>query len=256
MSDDIPLRVSKEHRISNLHINDPELEQYVLFELEIILKAYSKTVTDFGLPPLSTHLLHELRNIELMEEMNVLVPKLNSDQRRTYDLIVNAVSTGQQELIFVYGHGGTGKTFLWKTVITTLRSQGKIVLAVASSGIASLLLPNGRTAHSRFKLPLELTDESICKITKNTHAGHPLPKTDLIIWDESPMNDHRCFETLDNTLKDIMDSPERLFGGKTVVLGGDFRQTLSVKKRCIETRNYSFLNCRITFMEPFQRLHS
>ncbi|GJV76883.1 DNA helicase [Tanacetum coccineum] len=241
MSDDIPLRVSKEHHISNLHINDPELEQYVLFELEIILKAYSKTVTDFGLPPLSTRLLHELRNRELMEErsynrdeltqeMNVLVPKLNSDQRRTYDLIVNAVSTGQQELIFVYGHGGTGKTFLWKTVITTLRSQGKIVLAVASSGIASLLLPNGRTSHSRFKLPLELTDESICKITKNTHAGHLLAKTDLIIWDESPMNDRRCFETLDRTLKDIMDSPERLFGGKTVVLGGDFRQTLPVKK--------------------------
>ncbi|GJZ06886.1 DNA helicase [Tanacetum coccineum] len=167
---------------------------------------------------------------ELTQEMNILVRKLNSDQKRTYDLIVNAVSIGKQELIFVYGNRGTGKTFLWKTVITTLRSQGKIVLAVATSGIASLLLPNGRTIHSRFKLPLELTDESICKITKNTHAGHLLAKTDLIIWDESPMNDRRCFETLDRTLKDIMDSPERLFGGKTVVLGGDFRQTLPVKK--------------------------
>ncbi|GJR01918.1 DNA helicase [Tanacetum coccineum] len=47
------------------------------------------------------------------------------------------------ELIFVYGHGGTGKTFLWKTIISTLRSEGKIVLAVASSDIASMLLLSG-----------------------------------------------------------------------------------------------------------------
>ena len=44
----------------------------------------------------------------------------------------------RQETIFVCVHGGTGKTFLWKTIIMKLRSQGKIVLAVASSGIASL----------------------------------------------------------------------------------------------------------------------
>ncbi|GKE60043.1 DNA helicase [Tanacetum coccineum] len=130
---------------------------------------------------------------ELAQEMNILVPKLNANQRKTYDLIMNAVVTG------------------------------KIVLAVASSGIASLLLPNGRTSHSRFRLPLELTDESICKITKNTHVGHLLAQTDLIIWDESPMNYRRCFETLDMTLKDIMDSPEKLFGGKTVVLGENMR---------------------------------
>ncbi|GJT31526.1 DNA helicase [Tanacetum coccineum] len=93
---------------------------------------------------------------------------------------MTAVSKGEQELIFVYGHGGTGKTFLWKTVFSSLRYEGKIVLAVASSGIASLLLPAG---------------------------------------------------SLDRTLKDLMNEPETLFGGKIVVLGGDFRQTLPVKKK-------------------------
>ncbi|GJX79269.1 nucleic acid-binding, OB-fold protein [Tanacetum coccineum] len=44
------------------------------------------------------------------------------------------------------------------------------------------------------------------------------------------MNDRRCFKTLDRTLKDIMDRPDQLFGGKSVILGGDFRQTLPVKK--------------------------
>ncbi|GKA57520.1 DNA helicase [Tanacetum coccineum] len=111
-----------------------------------------------------------------------------------------------------------------------MRSQGKIVLAIASSGIASLLLPAGRTAHSRFKLPLELTDESLCNIKKNTHAASLLAETNLIIWDESPMNDRRCFKALDWTLRDILNVPDKLFGGKTIVLGGDFRQTLPVKK--------------------------
>ena len=115
--------------------------------------------------------------------------------------------------------------------LNKLRSEGKIVLAVASSGISSLLLPAGRTAHSRFKIPLELNDQSMCAVKKNTLMAKLLIETDLIIWDEAPMNDRRCFETLDRTLRDILTNPYNPFGGKTVMLGGDFRQTLPVKKK-------------------------
>jgi hypothetical protein len=47
---------------------------------------------------------------------------------------------------FVYGYGRTGKTFLWTTLLNSVRSKGKIALAVASSGIASLLLPGAELA--------------------------------------------------------------------------------------------------------------
>jgi len=40
------------------------------------------------------------------------------------------------------------------------------VFVVASSGIASLLLLGGRTTHSRFKIPIDLHDESTCNITQ------------------------------------------------------------------------------------------
>jgi len=48
----------------------------------------------------------------------------------------------------LYGYGGTRKTFMWKTLSAAVRSEGKIVLTVASSGIASLLLPGGRIVTS------------------------------------------------------------------------------------------------------------
>ncbi|GJR91911.1 DNA helicase [Tanacetum coccineum] len=241
MGHDIPERVSDTVQIPNYHLDDNAKQGYILYEIEIILSNCGKSLQNFGLPlppqdllaQLNNRLLMEERNynrVALMHEKNESVPKLNNEQRIIYDLITDASANNRQELLFVYGHGGTGKTFLWKTLISALRSEGKIVLAVASSGIASLLLPSGRTAHSRFKLPLELTEESLCRITKNTQLGKLLIDTDLIIWDEAPMNDRRCFEALDRTLKDILNAPFSLFGGKSIVLGGDFRQTLPVKK--------------------------
>jgi hypothetical protein len=52
-------------------------------------------------------------------------------------------------------------------------------------------------------------------------------KADLIIWDETPMMHRRTFKAIDQTLRDLMQlddaqAIEKIFGGKIVVLGGDF----------------------------------
>mgnify|MGYP003703143497 CR=1 FL=1 len=118
-------------------------------------------------------------------------------------------------------------------MLNGIRSQGKIALAVASSGIATLLLPGGRTPHSRFRIPIDTQEHFMCAIKKSTNLAELIQQAALIIWDEAPVNHKHCFEALDHTLRDIMSSNDQVlannkFGGITIVLGGDFRQTLPV----------------------------
>ncbi|POS86956.1 hypothetical protein EPUL_001157, partial [Erysiphe pulchra] len=65
----------------------------------------------------------------------------SAGQRAAFDIITNTIDNGQRaNTFFLQGPAGTGKTFLYKALCSLYRSQGKIVLCVASSGIASLLL--------------------------------------------------------------------------------------------------------------------
>jgi len=65
---------------------------------------------------------------------------------------------------FVHSAGGGGKTFVCNTIAAAVRlgqhQDHKVALCVASSGIASLLLDGGRTAHSRFKIPIPVHENS------------------------------------------------------------------------------------------------
>ncbi|POS81847.1 hypothetical protein EPUL_006717, partial [Erysiphe pulchra] len=89
------------------------------------------------------------------------ISMFSSGQQQAYSTIINTVDTNiRPNTFFLQGPAGTGKTFLYKTLCNYYRSQGGIVLCVASSGIASLLLPGGSTAHSLFRIPIECTDSS------------------------------------------------------------------------------------------------
>ncbi|XP_057811501.1 uncharacterized protein LOC131025727 [Salvia miltiorrhiza] len=89
-----------------------------------------------------------------------------------------------------------------KRTVTRLWAAAKKQQNKASSGIASLLLPKGRTAHSRFGIPLDCDENSTChKIKPDSNFTRLLKKTKLIIWDEAPMTHKYCFEALDRSLK-------------------------------------------------------
>ncbi|RYQ91576.1 hypothetical protein Ahy_B09g097521 [Arachis hypogaea] len=226
-------------------MSQDKLQTFCLLEIEKLLQSNGKSLRNYvGMPVPNNSLVSQFSNLMLLRELqfdivsltrehdtNVL--KLNEEQRVVYDKIIDCISNKRHGFFFVYGFGGTGKTFLYRVLLARLRSEKRIVINVASSGIASLLLPGGKTAHSMLNIPVELTEDTVCRIKKDSAKAEVVRLADLIIWDEAPMTNKLAFKVLDRTLRDIMvsvsDRNKYLpFGGKVVILGGDFRQVLPV----------------------------
>ncbi|RAW34096.1 hypothetical protein PC110_g9582 [Phytophthora cactorum] len=152
--------------------------------------------------------------------------------RSVYSMISNAVdnATPGNTLLFIDGPSGTGKSTLLKHILAKVCFSGKIAIAVASSGIASLLL-------------MEVSLEGL------------ISEDQLVIWDEAPMTHRHAFEAVDRSLRDLIDNDEEPFGGKVFVLPGDFRQILRVVVR--GTRAQTIDAClKLSLLWPkFQQLY-
>ncbi|WVZ88242.1 hypothetical protein U9M48_034785 [Paspalum notatum var. saurae] len=109
---------------------------------------------------------YEERIIEPTRQDIALKDSLNEEQKAAYDKILATVDTDQGGVFFVDGPGGTGKTYLYKALLATLRSQEKIAVATATSGVAASIMPGGRTAHSRFKIPLTIDDGAVLPVIR------------------------------------------------------------------------------------------
>ena len=280
MSEDIRYHMNRNSSIPNSSASDLFVNSSLLFELDKLLRDAGYCLSHFNLPipdnigSASTH--NRLLLDELSYDVTTLaasvandIPKVNNNQKIVFHSISNSVLSNEGRTFFVYIYGGTGKTFLWATLLNFIRSQGKIALAVASSGIAALLLPGGRTPHSCFKIPLDIWENFMCSIKKSTHLSELIHQTSLIIWNEAPVNHRHCFKAIDRTLRDILsdinpNAQDTQFGGITVVLGGDFRQTLPViqnstkqqiLKACI-VNSYLWRKCTVLQLTENMRLDS
>ncbi|PWZ44009.1 ATP-dependent DNA helicase PIF1 [Zea mays] len=244
MVDDIHKHLIQKYHPIKYTPSELELQHCLLEELEELFSKNGQEINNYNLPRRQhtkqvdnvNRLIQEEMSYDinyLEEEANKLYIQLNKDQKNAFHTIVSSVLSNDPNFYFVSGHGGTGKTFLWNAIVSYLRAIRKIVLTVASSGVASLLLPNGRTAHSRFRIPIDLDQLSMCDIKRGTNLAKLLIDTDLIIWDEALMTNKQCFEAFDRSLRDIIgETYEKAlnipFGGKVVVLGGDPKQILPV----------------------------
>ncbi|XP_019178998.1 PREDICTED: uncharacterized protein LOC109174197 [Ipomoea nil] len=245
LSEDAQYQIRKQLHNTDYVMNDAEKKNFTLVEIEKMLSMMGKSLRDFSEMPTANYETHNLISNRLIQEElaydclaqekdnQELVSQLTKEQKGVYDEVLKDIEGKAGGLFFVYGYGGTGKTFLWRALSTALRSKGEIVLNVASSGIASLLLPGGRTAHSRFAIPISMNEDSTCNISQGTPLAQLIMQTKLIIWDEAPMMHKHCFEALDRTMRDLLrsknpNSYEMTCGGKTVVFGGYFRQILPV----------------------------
>ena len=231
------------HRLRAMGIQNPmdeDIYDYGLFLLDTILGDSGHSLGDFPSMPrpvrdraafnVNRLIAEQLSYNREMEQADFesRLPRLNVEQGSAFERIISSIEEEQGKIFFLHGSGGTGKTFVYNTICAKLRSEGIIILCVSSSGISALLIHGGRTAHSTFKIPIDqLGEDSICNILKNSLRADLLRLTKAIIWDEIGAQHRHAVEAVDRTLRDICND-ERPFAGITVVLGGDFLQTLPV----------------------------
>ena len=234
----------------NVELDEEQLKTLILQDIESNLAVHEKTLADYRLPNVTIEDLRRVQhmtNIQptlfreeldfdvplLREEANQLERQLTNDQRDIFNCVIRAVEQRSDLRLFIDARGGCGKTYLLNTILKSVRSmsdQGEICLAMASTGIAANLLHMGRTYHSRLKAPLTPKEDSILDISVQSNLAKVIQKAKLIIIDESTMIDSYMLSAIDRTLRDVMNNKGTPFGGKIVILAGDFRQCLPVIK--------------------------
>ncbi|XP_019236949.1 PREDICTED: uncharacterized protein LOC109217178 [Nicotiana attenuata] len=169
-----------------LHLMGHDINEYNLIPEKIKPSAAVRETND----------CHFERNIIVREEDLLLERKLNIEQRKVYDTILNRIFSNKSGAFFIDGPGGTGKTFLYRALLAAVRSKGFVAF-------------------------------SNSKFSKQSTLATLIRDAKLIVWDEVSMAKKKVIETFDILMKDLMDT-NALFGEKVVVFGGDFRQTLPV----------------------------
>ncbi|GMG20868.1 unnamed protein product [Ambrosiozyma monospora] len=226
--------------------SDDECLQFLYFKINDQLERIGKSNSMFNLPDSAidwtaranagvlTGVRAEFFNFPGDDPDPIDLETLNPEQRTAFDTIVNMVMSHdpaaepEPRLHFLNGPGGTGKTYVYQKIFDHLRAQRKVVMCVASSGCAALLLPKGSTAHHRFKIPLEVDASTLCNVKKQSILAECLLATDLFIWDEATLQNRHVFETVDRTMRDLTSNPDVPFGGKAFLFGGDWSQCLPV----------------------------
>ncbi|XP_018400734.1 PREDICTED: ATP-dependent DNA helicase pif1-like, partial [Cyphomyrmex costatus] len=182
-------------------------QQKAYAQIGTMLIAEGKSFTDF---PQMEQLIgnYEEENYITLEDAMEIGTKqykqLNNKQKVIVDLILNRLDNinHNSNCFYIDGPGG--------------------------SGTAATLLPAGKTVHKTFGLPVSLFADSSSSIKIQSKEAQYLRETDIFIWDEAPMAPRYALEIIGRTLRDIMNN-NLPFGGKIIILGGDFRQLLPIK---------------------------
>jgi len=133
LSDDIEAMTRYERVDPTVTLPEDVLKDHALYEIDQVLMCNGHRLEDFPTLPKSNYILsipggNRLVQEELAYDRHLLTTnadnvedRLNDDQRNAYKTILNVVTNKEGKLFFVYGSGGTGKTFVWTTLLSRLR---------------------------------------------------------------------------------------------------------------------------------------
>ncbi|PBP18910.1 ATP-dependent DNA helicase PIF1 [Diplocarpon rosae] len=141
--------------------------------------------------------------------------------------------------IFLTGAGGCGKTVTIREIMARLDGEGIRYEVVAPTGIAALPL-GGKTAHSFMGWDHDSMRAPLSHLRKNIGGKRRriMRKPDILILEEISMVENFFLERMNLVMQTALGSTKP-FGGKQVIMLGDFHQLPPVKpcKFCLECGN-------------------
>jgi len=152
---------------------------------------------------------------------------LNSKQQLIFDKYIN------KENIFITGPGGTGKTYLIKSIVAhatahaTAKEEEQRFRVCALTGCAAILLECGATTLHSFAgvgLATGTIQQVVDRVVKNRHKKVNWQKIDLLIVDEVSMLSLKFIKILDLIGRKVKKQPNKPFGGIQIIFSGDFYQ--------------------------------
>ena len=156
-----------------------------------------------------------------------MVDTFTKEQREAFDAVLEGKS------VFITGPGGTGKSYLLKTLYQQIYDKSEKVIAItAMTGCAALLLGRwAKTLHSWAGIGLgrESVEVLAAQIKKNGRTRKRWLQTDILVIDEVSMLTPELIEKL-NEIAKIVRKDSRIFGGLQIVFVGDFYQLPPVSK--------------------------
>ena len=199
-----------------------------------MLMSTGRTCVSLGLPEPLDVIENEDVHMLCEDEMQLLyqqVATLNPEQLQIFNRVMNSVNMPEESnCFFIDGPGGSGKTYLLNIISKVLRAHEHVVQPFATTGIASLLMEGGRTAHSGYKLPIPCNESSTSTMQLQSVEAAIMRSSTLHIIDEIPMLLNELLRCIDKLLRDIKRSTSP-FGNTIMVGSGDFRQTCPVVPR-------------------------
>ncbi|KAL8140808.1 hypothetical protein V2J09_006829 [Rumex salicifolius] len=145
-------------RIVDLQLSDVQLQNYALAEIKNSLKNLN------AMPTIDQSLLSEGVYRLILEELRYDKASLAGEHKELISSFTHEKKGVYDEGLVFYGYGGTRNFFLWRALLAAIRVEGEIMLTVASSENATLLIPSGRIAHSWFIILLQGNEDSLCHI--------------------------------------------------------------------------------------------
>lgn len=146
--------------------------------------------------------------------------KLNKEQQTIFNKYIAG------ENIFITGPGGTGKTYLIKTIVAHAKKTSTAYKVCALTGCAAVLLECGATTLHAFAgvgLATGTISQVVERVAKSRHKKLNWQKIDILIVDEVSMLSLKLIKILDQIGRKVKKK-NKPFGGIQILFSGDFYQ--------------------------------